>query len=478
MTAAFARSAKPALAAELDPLIANAQGYDGLLSLKRAPDAHKELFAAVTPDERSQYQNRINIKFNAILTGLINEEKANLAKIGSGASGLKQGAEWYYAFQARYLREFNGPEVEAVSQAFHAKRRSQLLAVEPELTRMIRQARNEDEIDKLLREYLSLPGDESVPGIDKLVQAAASRKQQLHRNDVLGTQAANRSSRRGARQQSGPSATRKGDVSFGAYNLPGILGPLYSGNFDKIADDQITRNYVLSVAVGFNKKCPAYANDTSAAPPVISQYAMYFETKNLRAGVNAAIGGNYDKSLQHLLDAGNGGLGRGAGMAAAASHLLKEGVADGELFIDNHRCDGLPTRHLHDNIYKLAFKRGDSPPEFDNVDHFKAQMNLTLQQEYGYTGPKPPSLAETVANKCILQHTEQIMAGGEAGTSSKEERVRESAFFCRCHIQSMVIGGVPDSVLQSLDKFDDYEFGDLAKRYPGYYRVRSENCYK
>jgi hypothetical protein len=141
IASASSRFASPTLREKVDGLLASAKGYDGLVNLKQSASRYRDLFSAVTPQQKVQQQQRIDAKFPEIITQEMSEQKSLLEKSGPGASGLRDGVKWYEGFQK--YRDLGGPEVEAVSEAFHMKRRAQLSTAEGEIEKAVRQARTE-----------------------------------------------------------------------------------------------------------------------------------------------------------------------------------------------------------------------------------------------------------------------------------------------------------------------------------------------
>ncbi len=189
-SAALSRVSGPALDAKLRPLVANASGFDGLHTLKTATQQFKDLFAAAPQAEKAKWQQNIDAKIHSLLVQQMAEQRGQLDKIESGPNGLKQSAQWYAAF-ARYDSDRDDPEVAQVLQAFRTKRSAQLVAAEGQIGKAIQQARTESEVAQVLPQYISLPGDDSAPGMDKLSAAAKDREAELHRKEMIGTESAN-----------------------------------------------------------------------------------------------------------------------------------------------------------------------------------------------------------------------------------------------------------------------------------------------
>jgi hypothetical protein len=109
------------------------------------------------------------------------------------------------------------------------------------------------------------------------------------------------------------------------YNAPKILGPLYLGTFDPIADDEMTRNYVASLVQAFNGSC-------SSVPEIfaVMDYAFYYERKASKQSVSAANRGDFDKGFAQV----------GEQIKRSHPHMLLEGREDAAMFLKLNGQEG------------------------------------------------------------------------------------------------------------------------------------------
>jgi hypothetical protein len=193
-----------------------------------------------------------------------------------------------------------------------------------------------------------------------------------------------------------PAAVKVG-IWDGKYNAPGLLDRLYVGQYDDLADDADTRDWILSMSKGFNDNCDAYANDTSLA---IIKYAMPDEYNNEKEAMSAASSGDPDRALKALLAAGHGTLGRAGGEEAAYAHLIREGVDDGHRFVLDHGCDGAATKQMYEHMnYLASMRNGKSPGSSD--PRFFEQLSPSVQ--HSILAAKEQAKAKQTAEAAEMQ---------------------------------------------------------------------------
>jgi hypothetical protein len=270
--------------------------------------------------------------------------------------------------------------------------------------------------------------------------------------------------------------------NLASFNVPGILVPLYSGHLDKIADDWVTRDYVISIYKAFNDECPQYANSASAIASgddmTILQYGLYYEMKNLRQGMRSALANDLDNAWKSLM---NAPVGRAGGRAAAEKHLIKEGVEDGTNFVHN-QCESTATRQLRQNIIKLANDRYDIPPDIPDDNRFKAQMNPNLRAPLGNAHLSNP-MGQPLKKACSVAFVDPFTkAYAQNPKYARNPRPLEG--WCRCLVKNMLEANIPQQDLEPLTiakNFTQDSLRQLSQRYRQYKgqgRVSEGGCYE
>jgi hypothetical protein len=210
----------------------------------------------------------------------------------------------------------------------------------------------------------------------------------------------------------GPMVANGHPVSFLGFSGSAILGPVYAGRFEAVADDAATRNYLFSVAWALRKQCVAYRDD----PFPLLSYVIHDEMAAWRRGTTEALNNEQGAALQDLMKAGGLG-GRGAGRAAVADHLTTPGIQDGTQFASTYECGGPPTS-LYSNIVKIAGYRNQITPDVD---------------------PNAGALPLALKKAC-----DSYVSGARSSTKAEG--------FCRCQVQAMISSGIPANELNEVAK--------------------------
>jgi len=108
-------------------------------------------------------------------------------------------------------------------------------------------------------------------------------------------------------------------ITAANYNAPGILSPLYLGTFSQIPDDEMTRNYGLSLVQEFNGTC-------SQVPEILAimDYGAYYEWKANKGIITAGARMNLDRQFQQMMEV----------LHRVHPHMLTEGHDDADTFIN------------------------------------------------------------------------------------------------------------------------------------------------
>ena len=244
-------------------------------------------------------------------------------------------------------------------------------------------------------------------------------------------------------------------VDFRSYKVSGILTQLYSGNFDNVADDENTRDYISSLITAMNKHCAkeyegrlGFNSDVAA----VLDYSVYYFFKNSRKTIGQATGyNNLDATFRSFVSMFDYSSGR---------HINQGGLSDGEAIVRLHGCDG-PTRKLYQNIFKIAHARREIPPDVPNNSFFRAQMSPGNQADLEF-GDDQADMMRSVRKGC--ENSNPIMNKDVEG-------------FCRCQALMIMYGKVSSQDMGRLaGHFTTDALEPLANRYPSYKRLRN-NCY-
>jgi hypothetical protein len=254
-------------------------------------------------------------------------------------------------------------------------------------------------------------------------------------------------------------AARESLISPAFYNVPGILSPLYLGTFDLIGDDEMTRNYVMSLVQAFNGDC-------SQVPEIfaVMDYGFYYERKALKGTVEGAMRDDFDKGFAQAAEA----------MRRSHPHILLEGRDDAIMFLDfqgrKDQCLTPSVKRLYDNIARLALERRSRPPDVDDDFHFMEMMSPAAQKRNGFD-PKTsrPSLGQQQ-----LMRVKKACLAFTKGAAFPEQMEG----FCRCHVDAAVQSKLPKSDLDLLEaRFTNDTLEEISKRNAAYGKRKSA-CYQ
>lgn len=246
-------------------------------------------------------------------------------------------------------------------------------------------------------------------------------------------------------------------ITAANYNAPGILSPLYLGTFSQIADDEITRNYIVSLVQAFNGSC-------EKVPEIfaVMDYGFYYERKANKGTLNAGARNDLGKAFQQA----------GEALHRAQPHMLLIGTKDASTFLRLHKnpdtCFTPPVEHLYKNIAELALERRNLPPDVADYKHFWLTLSPAAQEEYknGFAGQ--PSREEEEQ----LQKVKAGCLGFTKGAAVSTEG------FCRCQVDAARESKLATSDLDLLARqFTQQTLTELARRYP-VYDGRKKACYQ
>lgn len=175
------RLAAPVLTASVDALIASSSGYEGAVALSGWESSRATLLSYVPAETRQALATRVEHKLDAVLTPLVAEETAKLARLGSGAAAVDAGNAWLAGFSRRYAFAANRPVVRAAVGRLQERRAADLAAAQPVFAARFASQSSTAAVDNALQAALAVPGDHATQAGRALIEAAQERKAALDR---------------------------------------------------------------------------------------------------------------------------------------------------------------------------------------------------------------------------------------------------------------------------------------------------------
>jgi hypothetical protein len=255
-------------------------------------------------------------------------------------------------------------------------------------------------------------------------------------------------------------------LEFTHYYAPRILSSLYLATFSQIADDPLTRSYVLTLAQAFNSMCPSIPNSLA-----LLEYGYYNEYNGQKDMFKSAFAGNIPKFFHDFANV----------FKRARPHLVEIAQEDAETFIiwqgdyddngevDPNDCMTPQLQRMYENIAELAQERRHLPPDVEDDAVFLAQLRPDAQKANGFD-PRARRVitgAQAMKRGCTT-HTAGAAASGEATAME---------IFCRCLVDAAVMARVPDVSMRALGaSFDDRSLKSMSDQYPSFAAERRA-CY-
>ena len=256
-------------------------------------------------------------------------------------------------------------------------------------------------------------------------------------------------------------------ITFKYYYAPRLLSSLYLGTFSQIADDPMTRNYILTLGQSFNEICPSVPD-----PLALLEYGYYNEYNGQKDMFKSAFAGNAAKMFHDVVNI----------FKRVRPHMLEIAQADAETFIiwqdpgqiddfeiDPNDCMSPQIEHLYANIALLAEQRRKLPPDVEDDAGFFAQLRPDAQKQLGFDprAPRVVTPAQAMKKGCSA-HTSGAAASGEATAME---------IYCRCLVDAAVLSRVPAASMRALGtSFDDRTLKGVSDQYPAFAAERRQ-CY-
>jgi hypothetical protein len=257
-------------------------------------------------------------------------------------------------------------------------------------------------------------------------------------------------------------------LTFDQYYAPRILSSLYLGTFNQIADDPLTRSYVLSLAQGFNSVCPSVPD-----PLALLEYGYYNEYNGQKDMFKSAFAGNAPKMLHDVLNL----------FKRARPHMVEIAFDDAQTFVvwqqegepsddfevNPKDCMTPQIEHLYKNIALLTEQRRKLPPDVEDDAGFFSQLRPDAQKQVGFNPRAPRVMTGPQAmKKGCTTHTAGAAASGYA---------TDMEIYCRCLVDAAVMAHLPDASMRILgSSFDDRSLKEAGDRYPAF-AMEKKACY-
>jgi hypothetical protein len=209
------RIAGPMLKAEIDKLIASAEGLAGAHQIARVlamtqsatvrrgpvggPPAQRHptpgaaanatagssatdiatLISLVSAETAAAEKGRLEAKIGALVAAEAAKDKAALASLGEGQAGLAKGSEWYTQAVTKYGTLFYQAQVQELLPDLARRRAGPLAASEAALAQQVRAAATTAALQGVTSRYLAVPSDRQDPAGQRIFAVADARGREL-----------------------------------------------------------------------------------------------------------------------------------------------------------------------------------------------------------------------------------------------------------------------------------------------------------
>ncbi|HWG52884.1 MAG TPA: hypothetical protein VN677_06245 [Gemmatimonadaceae bacterium] len=256
-------------------------------------------------------------------------------------------------------------------------------------------------------------------------------------------------------------------ITFREYYAPRILSSLYLGTFGQLADDPLTRSYILSLGQSFNTICPSVPD-----PLALLQYGYYNEYNGQKDMFKSAFAGDAPKMFHDVVNL----------FKRVRPHMVDIAYDDAKTFvifqqedipddfqIDPADCMSPQMTHLYANIARLAEERRTLPPDVEDDAGFFSQLRADAQKQLGFDPRAPRAVTPAQAmKKGCSEHTAGAAASGEATAME---------IYCRCLVDAAIMAGLPAAAMRTLGAaFDDRSLKDAGDQYPSF-AAEKKACY-
>jgi len=257
-------------------------------------------------------------------------------------------------------------------------------------------------------------------------------------------------------------------ITFQDYYAPRILSSLYLSTFNDIADDPLTRSYILTLGQAFNGICPSVPN-----PLALLEYGYYNEYNGQKDMFKSARALDIPKFFRDFSNIFKHARPKMVEIAQDDAEMFiisqQEGEMDENGDVDPNDCMTPQIQRLYENIAELAQERRHMPPDVEDDASFLAQLRPDAQKANGFN-PRAPRVitgAQAMKKGCTA-HTAGAAASGYATPME---------LYCRCLVDAAVMSHLPDATMRALgSSFDDRSLKEASDRYPAFATERRQ-CY-
>lgn len=170
------RMAPAALAANVERAITGASDLAGAKSLASWSKDNAPMLKYCAQPDRDAAQQRIDTKLDAAIEQLLADSNGQLQKLGTGAPAVRAGAAWYRSLMSQFAFAGQRPPIRASIDRLSARRDQDLAAGQEHLLQQIAACKTTADVDAIILNDVSVPGDESKPAYGAIADAARTRK--------------------------------------------------------------------------------------------------------------------------------------------------------------------------------------------------------------------------------------------------------------------------------------------------------------
>jgi hypothetical protein len=238
-------------------------------------------------------------------------------------------------------------------------------------------------------------------------------------------------------------------------------------NTRQLADDPLTRSYILSLGQSFNTICPSVPD-----PLALLQYGYYNEYNGQKDMFKSAFAGDAPKMFHDVVNL----------FKRVRPHMVDIAYDDAKTFvifqqedipddlqIDPSDCMSPQMTHLYANIARLPEERRTLPSDVEDDAGLYSQLRADAQKQVGFDprAPRVVTPAQAMKKGCG-EHTAGAAASGEATAME---------IYCRCLVDAAIMAGLPAGAMRTLGAaFDDRSLKDAGDQYPSF-AAEKKACY-
>ena len=186
LTEARTRLAGPVLTLQADQLIATATGNAGARELAAWRAREKDILQYASPTEREKLQQRIDARMDELLEQLVAVNVRSLATLGIGLDAVLAGNKWYLQVAKSYDFALTRPPIQTAIQQFQLARATNLIEAKPAIIAQLDAAEQNAQVQYILDNYLSCPGDVVSEVSAAIRKHAGQRLAYLQHQQLMG----------------------------------------------------------------------------------------------------------------------------------------------------------------------------------------------------------------------------------------------------------------------------------------------------